>query len=77
MSSVSVKSNLAIPFAIPLPVEFTLTGRAFNTKILIICHQLACNTEQDCQMLFAGALTTDMDTAIVLLLSGRRQQAGG
>ncbi|MBE0378167.1 GAF domain-containing protein [Pseudoalteromonas prydzensis] len=65
LSIVSVKGNLAIPSIIPLPVDFTLTGRAFKTKTLITCHQLSASTEQDCRMLHEGGLTTCMDAPII------------
>lgn len=64
LSLVCVIGNDAIPTNIPLPIDFTLAGRAYKTQTLITSHSLSSSEEQDCRMLVEGGLRTCMDAPI-------------
>lgn len=65
LNLVSAFGSEAITNEIPLPIDFTLVGRVYKTKKLIICKHLSLSKEQDCRMLAQAGLTTCMDAPII------------
>jgi len=65
LNLVSAFGSEAIANEIPLPIDYTLVGRVFKTKRLIICKQLSLSNEQDCRMLAQAGLVTCMDAPII------------
>ncbi len=56
--------NEAIPLKAPLPITSTMVGRVFRKMELEVATNLSEMTDQDCQLLAAGGLTTCMDAPL-------------
>lgn len=61
----SISGNKAIPLDFHVPIAQTLVGRAFSTRTLLICDDLATSEELDCVMLRDSGLKTCMDAPLV------------
>ncbi|MEO2267995.1 GAF domain-containing protein [Pseudoalteromonas pernae] len=61
----AVEGNQAIPRSIPLPIDFTLVGQVYKQQKLMLCHDLALETYQDCRMLYEGGLSSCLDAPML------------
>ncbi|MFY8273584.1 GAF domain-containing protein [Pseudoalteromonas sp. SSDWG2] len=65
LSLYAVEGNQAIPRNVPLPIDFTMVGQVFAHKKLMLCHDLAIESYQDCRMLYEGGLSSCMDAPMI------------
>lgn len=60
----ALEGNQAIPRDMPVPIEGTMVGRVYRTRVAEFCNDLTASTDLDCKMLAQHGILSCLDAPL-------------